>query len=85
MSSTFTTISEGSAIYTIKEKGLGLKDIEICGSKVTIDSSKICKSVPKPHKNAVFVVDTELVKERDFTCNDFRTPTPPPPLWWKFL
>lgn len=71
MSSIYIIISEDSAIYTLKEKGLFLKEIiEICTGNAPVESSKICQKVPSPQKNAVFVVDTEVVKERDLTCDD---------------
>ncbi|XP_078312911.1 uncharacterized protein LOC144619324 [Crassostrea virginica] len=57
--------------YTHEEKGLPLKGIiEICAGIISVDSSEICKSTPTPQKNAVFIVDTEAVKEKDLTCDD---------------
>lgn len=43
MSSIYIIISEDSAIYTLKEKGLFLKEIiEICTGNAPVESSKIC-------------------------------------------
>lgn len=53
MSSISIIISEDSAIYTLKEKGLFFKEIiEICTGNAPVESSKICQKVPSPQKNS---------------------------------
>ena len=57
-------------VYQKRQKGLGVVEIlSICVDE-TIDDDKICRSVPCPKSNSVFVVNLNNVNEKDLSCDD---------------
>lgn len=43
--------------------------MQLCAFSI-ICSDNVCKVVPQPEENSVFVIDLEKVEERDLTCDD---------------